>query len=109
MHNWERDFTNFWIQTSFPINFGGKLSFIPSFLFSDRLHSLLLHIFSLLLLGIIIILKPCALNAEFQHFILRFNKIWVIPLKEGIRGESRGDKGVKERVTLQITLISGLD
>jgi hypothetical protein len=56
-----------------------------------------------------IILKPCALNAEFQHFILRFNKIWVIPLKEGMRGESRGDKGVKERVTLRITLISRFD
>jgi hypothetical protein len=38
----------------------------------------------------IITLKPCALNAEFQHFILRFNKISLgtlqIPLKEGIGG-----------------------
>ncbi len=49
--------------------------------------------------------------SEFQHFIiiLRFTKILRIPLKEGIRDESRGDRGVKERVTLQITLISGLD
>jgi hypothetical protein len=34
-------------------------------------------------------LKPCALNAKFQHFILRFNKmsfILRIPLKEGIVG-----------------------
>jgi hypothetical protein len=32
---------------------------------------------------------------EFQHFIVRFNKIFYTlwkPLKEGIRGESRGTK-----------------
>jgi hypothetical protein len=42
----------------------------------------------------IITLEPCALNAEFQHFILRFNKISIlllIPLKEGIGGEREGD------------------
>jgi hypothetical protein len=42
----------------------------------------------------IITLEPCALNAEFQHFILRFNKISLllpIPLKEGIGGEREGD------------------
>ncbi len=43
----------------------------------------------------IITLKPCALNAEFEHFILRFNKISLgtlqIPLKEGIGGEREGD------------------
>jgi len=43
-----------------------------------------------------ITLEACALNAEFQHFILRFNKIsllLLIPLKEGIRGggEREGD------------------
>jgi hypothetical protein len=56
----------------------------------------------------IITLEPCALNAEFQHFILRFNKISFtleIPLKEGIRGESRGDRGWKRVWLLQITLI----
>jgi hypothetical protein len=40
----------------------------------------------------LITLQPCALNAEFQHFILRFNKNFLtfgIPLKEGIVGESR--------------------
>ncbi len=50
----------------------------------------------------IIILEPCALNAEFQHFILRFHKIFVLcgyhwkqrgqEMKaEGIRGEREGD------------------
>ncbi len=42
----------------------------------------------------IITLEPCALNAEFQHFILRFNKNFLtllIPLKQGIGGEREGD------------------
>jgi len=58
--------------------FGGKLSFIPSFLFPDsRAPPLLLHIFSLLPVQLLwlVTLQPCALNAEFQHFILRFDKI----------------------------------
>jgi hypothetical protein len=46
-----------------------------------------------------ITLGPCALNAEFQHFILRFNikKLITlrIPLNEGIRGESRPKDTVK--------------
>jgi hypothetical protein len=58
---------------------------------------------------IIITLEPCALNAEFQHFILRFNKNFVIlrvSLKEEeIGGGSRKDVGVKEGVTLGITLL----
>jgi hypothetical protein len=49
----------------------------------------MLHIFSLLLpvQFTLITLQPCALNAQFQHFILRFNKISLllrIPLKGGI-------------------------
>jgi hypothetical protein len=50
----------------------------------------------------IITLKPCALNAEFPHFILGFNKNFLtlqIPLKEWM--------GVKKRVTLWITLMYG--
>jgi hypothetical protein len=42
----------------------------------------------------IITLEPCALNDEFQHFILRFNKISLLCLyhwKEGIGGEREGD------------------
>jgi hypothetical protein len=36
----------------------------------------------------IIILKPCALNVEFQHFILRFNKIPLL-----CKYIARGDRG----------------
>jgi hypothetical protein len=36
----------------------------------------------------IIILKPCALNVEFQHFIFRFNKIPLL-----CKYIARGDKG----------------
>jgi hypothetical protein len=46
----------------------------------------------------IINVEPCALDAEFQYFILRFNKNFLTlgrPLKERIRGESRGDTGWK--------------
>jgi hypothetical protein len=42
----------------------------------------------------IITLEPCALNAEFQHFILRFNKFSLlsqIPPNEAIVGEREGD------------------
>ncbi len=50
--------------------------------------------------------EPCALSAEFQHFILRFNKISLLcRYHSWTRGESRGNRGVKERVTLQITLL----
>jgi hypothetical protein len=56
----------------------------------------------------IITLEPCALNAEFQHFILKFNKNFLtlrIPLKEGIGGWKQRGQGMKERMTLQITLL----
>jgi hypothetical protein len=45
-------------------------------------------------------LEPCALNAEFEHFIPRFNKISLLcetSLKEWIRGE--------DRVTLSKTVV----
>ncbi len=38
--------------------------------------------------GTIISLEPCALNADFQHFIPRFNKISLLcgyPRKKGLR------------------------
>jgi hypothetical protein len=43
-------------------------------------------------------LKPCALNAEFQHFIPRYNKIPYskrTSLKEGVGGEKRPQDKVK--------------
>jgi hypothetical protein len=48
-------------QTSFPTNFGSKLSFNPVFSFFHTITA-------------VITLQPCPLNFEFQHFILRFNK-----------------------------------
>ncbi len=41
----------------------------------------------------IIIFKQCVLNAEFQYFILRFNKISLlcVPLKKGIGAEREDD------------------
>jgi hypothetical protein len=63
-------------QTIFSTNFGGKLSFILSFLFPERLHCCYIYIFTAPTYATTIItLEPCALNAEFQHFILKFNKI----------------------------------
>jgi hypothetical protein len=82
-------------QTKFSPNFGGKLSFVPSFSWAPPLP---LHTYSFTAptcITIIITLKPCALNDELsafhtwdsikfpyfvniplkEHFILRFNKI----------------------------------
>jgi hypothetical protein len=53
---------------------------LDCFLFHERLHCCYIYFHGL---------ESCALNAEFWHFILRFNKIFftlVIPLKSGIGG-----------------------
>jgi hypothetical protein len=63
-------------ETSFHTNFGGNLCFILCFFFPERLHCLLHDIFNApTWTTTIISLKPCALYAEFQHFILRFSNI----------------------------------
>jgi len=63
-------------ETQKTIDFGDKLSFMLSFLFPERLRYCYMHFHcSYIFTSIIISLQPCALNAEFQHFILRFNKI----------------------------------
>jgi len=73
-------------QTSVPTNFGGKLSFIMSastiatYIFTDPTCAI-----------IIIILEPCALNVEFDHFIPRFNKNYFADTTE------KGDRGLKQR------------
>jgi hypothetical protein len=64
-----------------PSIFDGFLSFTLSFFF-PRVPPL-----ARTCTATIIPLEPCALNAEIQHFILRFNKIsltFCIPLKEGL-------------------------
>ncbi len=51
----------------------------------------------------IISLEPCALNADFQHFIPIFNKISLLhgyPPKRGL-----DERRLKDRVTLQIILV----
>ncbi len=51
-------------------------SLIVSFLFPEYLDCCYIYIFTApTSTTIIVTLEPCALNAEFQHFILRFNKI----------------------------------
>ncbi len=55
-------------------------------------------------------LEPCALDAEFHHFMLRFNKknflTLQVLLKEGTRGERRPKRQGEDRVTLGITLLT---
>jgi hypothetical protein len=78
-------------QTSFSTNFGGKLSFILCFICFERLHCIAVTYIFTAPTTAIIILELCASNIEFQHFILRFNKISL--LKEGIRGQRKVDTG----------------
>jgi hypothetical protein len=63
-------------QTIFSTNIGGKLSFIPYFLFPQGLPCCYIYVFTdRTCKTTIVTLEPCALNAEFQYFILKFNKI----------------------------------
>ncbi len=67
---------------------------ILSFLLPERLHYCTYNFTAPTCTSTITILEPCALNAEFQHFIPKFNKNFLtlqIPLKERIVGKSRGD------------------
>ncbi len=76
------------------MNIRGKLSFVPSFLFPERLHCCCIsYLFTApTRRTTIITLQPCALNAEFQHFsVLRFNKISLLC---GTTDSERGDRGV---------------
>jgi hypothetical protein len=69
-------------------NFGGKLSVILSFLFLSASIGATYISTAPTCTTTIITLEPCALNAEFQHFILGFNKISLL------RGYAeRGDRG----------------
>jgi hypothetical protein len=67
-------------QTNFSTNFGGKLIFILSFLFPERLHfTVATYIFTApTCTTIVITLEPCALNAEFHNFIPTFNKNFLL-------------------------------
>jgi hypothetical protein len=99
-------------QTSFSNKFGDKPSFILSFLFPERLHCCYIcfrspymyHYYNYSL-------KPCALNAYLQHFVLRFNKISLLrrwcddTTERGDRGWKQGQRQGEDRVTLLITLL----
>jgi hypothetical protein len=94
-------------QTSFSINFGGKLSFMfhPVFSFFLSASTASTYISTApTCTTTIITLKLCALNAEFQHFILIF--FLKIPyFADTTEREDRGESRPKERVTLPITLM----
>jgi hypothetical protein len=62
-------------QINFSTNFGGKLNFILSFLFLEHLSCCYMYFHDTYLYNYYNYFQPCALNVEFQHFILRFNKI----------------------------------
>jgi hypothetical protein len=90
-------------ETQKTINFGDKLSEFSSCLsFFLSTSTAATYIFPLLLLPVHnynnYSLEPCALNAEFLNFVLRFYKNFLtlqIPRKEGIRGETRSKDRVK--------------
>jgi hypothetical protein len=93
-------------KTKFSANFDGKLSFILSFLFPEFISAATYIFTAPTCTTTIVTLEPCALNAEFQHFLLRFNKNFLtlrISLKEGTKGETRP----KDRVALLINLGQG--
>jgi len=88
---------------------GGRTSifvvnFLTLFLFIFNTSTIIAYIFTALTCKVVIIIfEPCALNANFQHFILRFNKFPYIlnTLKRRVWGEKRP----KDMVSLQIILI----
>jgi hypothetical protein len=84
------------------MNFGGKLSFIVSFLFHERLHCCYIHFTALNCATTIIGLEPCALNAEYQHFIRRFIKMSFYFADTTERG---GERRPKDRVKTRVTLL----
>jgi hypothetical protein len=86
---------------------GNRVSSCLSFFLSDSASTVATYIFTAPnCTTTIISLEPCALNAELQHFILRFINVFSlrIPMKEGI-GVRGGPKTGLDRVTLQITLL----
>jgi len=82
-------------QTNFSTNFGGKLSFIVSFLFPERLHHCCyIYFHCSYLYNYYNYSRTLCIKYWVSDFILRFNKNFLtlrIPLKEGIGGEREGD------------------
>jgi len=95
-------------QTSFSTNLGGKLSFVLFFFFPEHLQVATYILNAPTCITIIMTLKPYALNAEFQHFILRFNKISLFAntTERRDRGWKQAQIEAEDRVSLWLTLIS---
>ncbi len=66
----------------------------PCFLFPERLHSCYIYFHCSYMYNYYSQLEPCALNAEFQHFIPRFNKTSLLCGTHSKRGQGvkRGPK-----------------
>jgi hypothetical protein len=94
---------------------GGKLSFILSFLFPDRLHCCYTYFHCSYLYNYYnysrtLCIKCWAFRTELQHFILTFNKNVLTYFADTIEREDRGgerrpkDRVNEDRVTLRIAL-----
>ncbi len=67
---------------------------IPSFLFRERLQCCYIYFHCSYMYNFYNYLEPCALDAEFQHFIPRFNKTSLLcgPHSKRGQGVKRGPK-----------------
>jgi hypothetical protein len=91
------------------INFHDKLGFVLSFLLPERCMAATYIFIAPTCTSSMITFKPCALNDEIQHFILRFNKIHYIP--DTTERRAWGLKGcpkTRQRHDFQITLVSSI-
>jgi hypothetical protein len=78
-------------QTSFSPNFGSKLSFILSFLFSQRLHCSYIYF-------------HCSYLYNYYNYS-QTSYPYLIKFPYFVDTSERGDRGVKQRVSLWITLV----
>jgi hypothetical protein len=85
---WNSEMHHFLCQTEFhPV-------LIPSFLFPERLHCCYIYFHCSYMYNYYTCLKPYSLNAEFQHFIPKFNKTSALCAPQSKRGSGvkRGPK-----------------
>ncbi len=97
---------NISIQWWGDFSFWGELSFILSFLFFFSASTVTANIFTApACKATIISLEPYALNADFQHFIPKFNKIFLLYGYPFERRSFGGERRPKDKVTLQIIFV----
>ncbi len=95
--------TTFCAKLSFNM-FWNRLSFFP-----ERLHWCYIYFHCPYIYNYYNYHEPCALNAEFQHFIPRFNKTSFLlqtSVKEGIGGEKQAQRQGEDRMTLRKTFMN---